>query len=361
MTAIADTPVVSLSATALAEARSLRQRPGIGVLGYGNVARRWQVPGYVAAGLNIVAICDPDPAALQAAHRACPWARLYDSADELLADPDVTVVDLATRPPGRVALIVQAVAAGCHVLAQKPLCAEPAEVDRLLALTRSSGTVVAVNQNGRFAPAWRATTRLLHSGRVGLVRAITHIYDTNLRWLPNPQHQGTAQFLLSDYSNHWLDICRYWLKPDPVLVVQAMAYEIALGDDGLVQQSMWASLEAASGANAVIRGAAAGITHAGHRFIVQGDRGTIRGDVDSVDGEYLEVDKGQGPVREPLEGSWFPDGFLGSMVEFLRSIEEGREPAHSLADNQHTVALVAAVCRSAREGGARISVTRSEP
>jgi predicted dehydrogenase len=359
MTANADAPAVTLSATALAEARSLCDRPGIGVLGYGNVARRWQVPGYLAAGLNLVAICDADPAALEAAHRACPAARLYASADELLADPDVAVIDLATRPPGRLALIERAVTAGRHVLAQKPLCADPAEVDRLVALIRGAGVVVAVNQNGRFAPAWRATTGLLRSGKLGRVRAITHIYDTNLRWLPDPQRQGTAQFLLFDYSNHWLDICRCWLEPDPVIVVQAKAYEMTVGDDGLVQQSMWASLEAASGANVMIRGAAAGITHAGHRFIVQADQGTVRGDVDSRHGEYLCVDDVTGPVRQPLDGSWFPDGFLGSMVEFLRSIEEGREPAHSLADNRRTVALVAAVCRSARENGSRVAVNGS--
>lgn len=352
---------VGLSAAALAEARSLRERPGIGVLGYGNVARRWQVPGYLAAGLNVAAICDIDPAAREAARQECPQARLYASAADLIADPDVAVIDIATRPPGRLALIEQAVAAGRHVLAQKPLCAEPAEVDRLLAAVRGSHAVVAVNQNGRFAPAWRVTTGLLRSRRLGRVRAITHVYDTSLRWRPDPWRQGTTQFLLFDYSNHWLDICRYWLEPDPVVVVQAMTYEVASGDSGLVQQSMWASLETAGGANVVIRGAAAGITHAGHRFIVQGDQGTVRGDVDSLDGEYLCVDDGHEPVREHVDGSWFPDGFLGSMVELLRCIEEKQEPAHSLADNRRTIALVAAVCRSAREGGTRITVDQGLP
>jgi predicted dehydrogenase len=361
MTTSPSAPVVTLSAAALAEARSLRDRPGIGVLGYGSVARRWQVPSYVAAGLNVVAICDRDPAALEAAHQAYPWARLYDSAGELLSDSDVAVVDLATRPPGRLALIEQAVAARRHVLAQKPLCSDPADVDRLLAVVRGSGSTVAVNQNGRFAPAWRTATGMLRKGRLGGIRAMTHVYDTNLRWLPDPQRQGTSQFLLFDYSNHWLDICRYWLEPDRVVAVQAMAYEMAVGGDGLVQQSMWASLEAASGANIVIRGAAAGITHAGHHFFVQGDHGTIRGDVDSIDGEYLEFDEGKGSVREPLHGSWFPDGFLGSMVQLLRSIEVNQPPGHSLADNRRTVALVAAVCQSAREGGARVAVNWSEP
>lgn len=352
---------VALSATALAEARSLRERPGIGILGYGNVARRWHVPGYIAADLNVVAICDIDPAAREAARRTCPQARVYASIDDLLADPDVAVIDLATRPPGRLALIERAVAGGRHVLAQKPLCVEPAEVDRLLAVTRGSHAVVAVNQNGRFAPAWRTATGMLRSGCLGQLRAITHVYDTNLSWLPDPQRQGTVQFLLFDYSNHWLDICRYWLEPDPVVVVQAMAYEVAAADGGLVQQSMWAALETACGTSVVIRGAAAGITHAGHRFIVQGERGTIRGDVDSRDGEYLFIDDGSEPVQVQLDGSWFPDGFLGSMVELLRSIEEKQEPAHSLANNRRTVALVAAVCQSAREGGSRIIVDQDEP
>lgn len=349
--------IVGVSVDALSAARALRQRRGIGVIGYGRVARRWQLPSYVQAGLNVVAICDTDPTALEHARRSYPSVRLYASVAELLADSDVMLVDVATRPPGRLDLIRRIVATGRDVLAQKPLAVDASGLDDIMAVASSTGATVAVNQNGRFAPGWRATTELLRSGRIGRVRAITHVYDTNLRWMPNPDLQGTTQFLLFDYSNHWIDICGHWLDPDPVIAVQAMEYDVAPDSSGLVQQSMWVSFETVSGANALIRGAAAGTSHAGHRFVVQGDLGTIRGDVDSPDGEYLELDDGKGATRLSIQGSWFPDGFLASMVHLLRSIEDGREPEHSLANNRRTLELVSAACRSARLRGARIELT----
>lgn len=172
-----------------------------------------------------------------------------------------------------------------------------------------------------------------------------------LRWKPDMARHGTRQFLLFDYSSHWIDITGYWLRPDPVVAVQAMDYDTVRHRDGSVQQSMWISMETESGANAVIRGAAAGVSYAGHQFRIQGDAGTLRGRVDSTDGEHLEWD--DGGCRRPmaLQGEWFPDGFLASMRELLEAVHSGRPPVHSLSDNLRTVALVAAVCASAQAGG----------
>jgi len=81
-----------------------------------------------------------------------PWIGLSDTArDEVRPLRERPV----PRPPRRLTLIEQAVTSGRHVLAQKPLCAEPAEVDRLLTAVRGSDAGVAVNQNGRFALACR--------------------------------------------------------------------------------------------------------------------------------------------------------------------------------------------------------------
>jgi predicted dehydrogenase len=52
-------------------------------------------------------------------------------------------------------------------------------------LGRRAGVVVAVIQNGRFAPAWRRATELLQNRAVGRIRAITHLYDTMLCWKPD--------------------------------------------------------------------------------------------------------------------------------------------------------------------------------
>ena len=93
--------------------------------------------------------------------------RVYASAEELLADPEVRYVDLATGPEGRLAWIEAAIDAGKHVLAQKPLTLSADDLVRLpdvLAKADAAGVRVAVNHNGRWAPPWRATTLLLRQG-----------------------------------------------------------------------------------------------------------------------------------------------------------------------------------------------------
>ena len=329
---------------------------GIGVVGYGRVASRWQVPVYLRAGLKVVAICDRDAEARRRAAVDWPAIRRYRSYDELLADPAVQVVDLATRPAGRLPLIGRAIDAGRHVLAQKPLAFGTDGLAELAERAERAGVGVAVNQNGRFAPAWRRATELLHDGAIGRIRTITHLYDTMLRWKPDLVRHGTRQFLLFDYSNHWIDITGYWLRQDPVVAVHAVDYDAIRHQDGSVQQSMWISMETESGANAVIRGAAAGVSHAGHQFLIQGDAGTLRGRVDSTDGEHLEWDDGERRKPIALAGEWFPDGFLASMCELLEAVHTGRPPLHSLSDNLRTVALVAAVCASAHAGGRRVDL-----
>lgn len=336
-------------------------RLGVAVVGYGRVASRWHVPVYHRAGLNVVAICDTDEAARRRAKGHWPDVRCYASYPELLADPAVQVVDLATRPNGRLELIGAAIDTGHHVLAQKPLAFGTGGLADLAARAERAGVMVAVNQNGRFAPAWRRTSELLAAGAIGRIRAITHTYDTCLRWTPDLDRHGTAHFLLFDYSNHWIDITGYWLRADPVVAVMARDYDIARHPDGTLQQTMWISMETDSGISAVIRGAAAGGTHAGHDFVVQGETGTLRGRVDSTAGEWLEWDVGGRREVVPLDGEWFPDGFLGSMLELMDAIHEARQPLHSLADNQRTVALVASVCMSADEHGRRVDPRATQP
>ena len=94
-----------------------------------------------------------------AAQSGAAWSttrkrRVYADVEQLLSS-GIEVVDVATRPAERVAIIEQAVAAGCHVLSQKPFATDLATARRLVALAEDQGVKLAVNQNGRWAPHWR--------------------------------------------------------------------------------------------------------------------------------------------------------------------------------------------------------------
>src|SRR5437016_3937496 len=87
-------------------------------------------------GAELVAVCDPDPAALERAGRLAPGARRYGSLDEVLGDREVQAVVLATPAVAHAAQAMAALAAGKHVLVEKPLALNPDDAAALAQLAR---------------------------------------------------------------------------------------------------------------------------------------------------------------------------------------------------------------------------------
>ena len=156
-------------------------KPGIGLIGCGDIAKTWHLPAYGQYGVNVVGAYDPLPEATRDVRERFPFvSRVYASLEALLGDPAVEIVDIATRPDVRPQVIRQAVAAGKHVLAQKPLALDARTAREVIEEAERCGVLVAVNQNGRWAPPWRIATLLVEEGAVGDVFAVTHLYDRHL-------------------------------------------------------------------------------------------------------------------------------------------------------------------------------------
>ncbi len=137
---------------------------------------------------------------------------VFGELDELLSDPEIEIVDVATHPDVRPALVRQALAAGKHVLAQKPLAADLQTARELVEEGERLGLLVAVNQNGRWAPAWRAATLLIEQGAIGDVVAVSHLYHHNYDFTIGTVFDEIEHLVLYDYSVHWFDISRCWLE-----------------------------------------------------------------------------------------------------------------------------------------------------
>ena len=99
-------------------------RPGIGIVGCGEIVRTAHLPGYRRYGQRVVGVYDVRPEATAGRPRAVRRRDVFGELDELLSHPEIEIVDVATHPDVRPALVRQALAAGKHVLAQKPLAAD---------------------------------------------------------------------------------------------------------------------------------------------------------------------------------------------------------------------------------------------
>lgn len=332
------------------------RRLGVGVLGVGAIARTAHLPAYAAYDVPVVAACDRPGRADEVAGLLPAGATAYDDVDAFLADPRVEVVDIATGPVGRVALVERCLDAGKHVLAQKPVVTtleDLAALEAVAARGARRGLRVAVNQNARWAPAWRLTTQLVRSGAVGEVVGVTHLHDKPLPPIAGTPFDDLDHMLLSDYLVHWFDITRCWLEGARVDSVTAHDSRVP-GQPADARNPWHASVHVATtgGASASIRVVGDARTRSGGcPFWVHGTRGTIRGSI-LLGSDRVELEVDGTTTAYPLDGQWFVDGFAGAMGELQCAVAEGREPENGVAH----------VAASVRLGAAAVaSVTRAAP
>jgi predicted dehydrogenase len=330
----------------------------VAVLGAGAIARSAHLPAYEKYGVGVVGAWSRSPEARDELRGLVP--RVYDDPHDLLADPEVRVVDVATPTSVRVDWIEAAVRAGKHVLAQKPLTGTQGgllRLEQVLDLADEAGVLVAANQNGRWAPPWRATTELLRRGAVGEVVGVTHLHDKPLPPLVGTPFDELEHMLLADYLNHWVDITHSWLEPARVTVVQASDARVP----GQPQESRnpWSAtvtMATDTGATAALRVVGDAVaTTPSCPFWVHGTHGTLRGSV-LLGSDRLTLDRDGTTSELPLEGAWFVDGFAATMGELMCALAEGRQPENSARHALTTVRIVLAAVESAAAGGAPVTV-----
>jgi predicted dehydrogenase len=178
---------------------------GLGTMG-GNHARVWDES---VEGVELVAVADPDPAAVERAS-AGRRARGYRDANELLAAERPDLVSVAAPTSMHEDVTLAALAAGSHVLVEKPIAASRDEAERMIAAAEAAGRMLTVGHIERFNPAIVELRRRLAAGELG---RIFEIHATRLG--PFPSRIRDVGVVV-DLAPHDLDVMRYLLGCDPV-------------------------------------------------------------------------------------------------------------------------------------------------
>lgn len=131
-----------------------------------------------AAGGLDVARCFARSAESREAFGEAHGARPAESYEEILADPDVEAVLIATPHSTHADLVVQAAAAGKHVFCDKPFTLTVAEAKRATAAAAEAGIVLQVGHNRRRQPANRRLKQMIDDGELGMV----HYAEANLSY-----------------------------------------------------------------------------------------------------------------------------------------------------------------------------------
>jgi predicted dehydrogenase len=325
--------------------------PGIGIIGCGSIVRQAHLPAYQKYGVHVVGVYDPLAAATEGLQAQYGIQKVYSSLDDLLGDPAVEVVDIATFPDVRIEIMRLALTAGKHILAQKPLALDLDQAREVISEADRLGLKVAVNQNGRWAPPWRIATLLVQAGAIGEVISITHLMDVNFERINGTRFDTVPHFLLYDYCIHWFDITHCWLDGKHIQSIRAREYRLpGQPAESQADWGMWSEIQCQDGTSAMLR--CVGGSHSqqnGHYFWIHGTRGTVRGCV--LPERFVELDNQDGITSIPFEGQWFPDGFAGTLGELLCAVEEDREPFNSARHNLQSLNICFSACQSAEQQG----------
>ncbi|MCB6178808.1 Gfo/Idh/MocA family oxidoreductase [Rhodobacter sp. Har01] len=139
-----------------------------GILGAARFAQQHMGPAiHAAEGAELAALATSDPAKAAGFQAFCPGLRLHASYDALLADPAIEAVYIPLPNHLHVEWTLKAIAAGKHVLTEKPVAMRADEVDRLIAARDRSGLVVAEAYMIVHHPQWQRAKEWVQSGEIG--------------------------------------------------------------------------------------------------------------------------------------------------------------------------------------------------
>lgn len=331
---------------------------GCGAMSDGWLTALREIP-YLKDNVRLVGMVDLDPEVAVRRAEKHGLGGISVSADlpEMLAQlkPDL-LFDLVV-PPARFAVVEAGLAAGCHVLSEKPMANTLPEAKALIDLAAKAGRIHAVIQNRRFLAGIRRVKAMIEAGTLGELTAVHVDFFIGAHF--GGFRDAMDHVLLLDMAIHTFDAARYLIARKPVSVYcretnpkgswyahGAAADALFDFEDGVAMtyRGSWC----AEGANTA--------WEATWRII--GTKGTLLWD--GNEGFEAHVVAGDEGFFRPLEAVEVPplaepliEGHGGVIADFVRSVLNGETPLTVGSDNIQSLAMVAAAIESANAGEKR--------
>ena len=189
----------------------------IAVVGYGYWGPNLVRNVTASSTMQLSALCERDPARADAFRSRMPGVAIESDFDELLLDPSLDAVVIATPPNTHYPLCKRALQAGKHVLVEKPMARTAAQARELKELADQRGLVIMPGHTFLYSPAVNKVRDLINDDAVGEVYFVT----SSRMNLGNYQPDG----VVCDLAPHDLSILLHWLNR-PIVQVSASARNI---------------------------------------------------------------------------------------------------------------------------------------
>lgn len=323
---------------------------GWGLIGTGRIAEDRMLPGINSyEGNQLIGVVSRDAGRANDFARRFNAKHAYISYDDLLRNPEVTVVAIHTPNSLHAEQAIAAARAGKHVFCDKPMATSVADAERIVRECEKAGVMLGVNFHNRFMPCFIETKRIIDSGEIGKVLMVQveasagpAAASVSASWRGDPALAGLGTSM--NVGVHVYDILRYLLSSE-IVQVSAM-FDAA---PGVMERTSLATFKFANGVMAQLN-VNQTTPNAHNDFVIYGDKSRITGKglTRSRAGGELQVITNDGASRSTEFAA--VNAHAACVVGFSKAILEGSAPVASGIDGLRSVQLTDAMGKSAWEG-----------
>ena len=320
-----------------------------GLIGASQIAQFGVIPAIRAqADAGVLSVFSSHLERGKAYAETCQIPKVFNSLDELLADPEIQAVYISTTNELHHEQTLKAARAGKHILCEKPLAMSLEQGREMVQVCQEAGVVLATNHHLRNAGTLRKIRELIQTGAVGKPIAARVFHAVYLRedlqsWRINKPQAGGGVVL--DIVVHDVDLLRFLLNAEPIEVT-SFSQHFGMGEN--VEDGSMAVFRFDNGLLAQVHTAFT-VRYAGNGIEIHGTEGSIiaKGALhQSSTGEVL-LRNAQGEQVIETESA---DLHGGAVRRFLDAIQGKGTPAATGEDGLRSMAAALACLESARTG-----------
>ncbi|MDB5666228.1 MAG: gfo/Idh/MocA family oxidoreductase [Cypionkella sp.] len=164
-----------------------------GILGAANFAKEQMAPAiHAAKGAELAALATSSPEKAAGFQAFCPGLKIHSTYEALLADPSIDVVYIPLPNHLHVEWTLKALAAGKHVLTEKPIALEANQIDQIIAARDASGLLAAEAYMIVHHPQWQLAKKWLEAGEIGQLRHVDATFSFCLEDMTNIRNRPDA-------------------------------------------------------------------------------------------------------------------------------------------------------------------------
>jgi UDP-N-acetyl-2-amino-2-deoxyglucuronate dehydrogenase len=332
-----------------------KEKLGFGIIGCGMISA-WHAEAIAQIPqVRLVGVTDA-VAELRTALASKYGVKSYDTVTEMLADPDIRIISVCTPSGLHASLAVQAAQAGKHVIVEKPMAINLKDADQIIETCERHRVKLGVISQLRFAPAIQQVKRALEAKMLGrLVLGDLYMkFNRTQEYYDQGAWRGTWEMdgggALMNQGIHGVDLLRYLMGP----VRSVTAHARTLARKIVVEDTAAAVLEFQDGALGVIEATTSVYPGSTRRLEINGDRGTIVLEENSIVRWDIE---GQSPPPEVAlgkttgdtssnPGAFGVEGHVCQIADMVDAVLNNRRPIVDGGEGRKALEIILAVYQS---------------